>query len=203
MIRFMRGRSFLPFLMGFMVCFLVMDVLKPWLLPSILSHHSRYGRPVILAFGDSITEHAWDVSIEGWLAKLGDLYIRRADVLNRGFSGYNTRWGVDIVDSVVVKAAPDFVILFFGANDAVEVGIVQHVPLDEYIDNLHIIIQRIRKSIPNIDILLITPPPIDENKLIERNKLHKKAILLDRTNNRTRMYVQASLEVAKQVCTCI
>ena len=59
-----------------------------------VAHHcaparSRAGsRPQIILFGDSITEHA--SGRFGWAAELTAAYTRRADVINRGFSGYNS-----------------------------------------------------------------------------------------------------------------
>lgn len=59
-----------------------------------VAHHcaparSRAGsRPQIILFGDSITEHA--SGRFGWAAELTVAYTRRADVINRGFSGYNS-----------------------------------------------------------------------------------------------------------------
>ncbi|OMJ18191.1 Isoamyl acetate-hydrolyzing esterase 1-like protein [Smittium culicis] len=49
-----------------------------------------YINDVIIAFGDSITQFGQIPELNGWVSQLGNLYIRRLDVLNRGFSGYNT-----------------------------------------------------------------------------------------------------------------
>lgn len=43
----------------------------------------------IVLFGDSITQQSF--SCGGWGARMADAYQRKADVLNRGYSGYNTR----------------------------------------------------------------------------------------------------------------
>jgi hypothetical protein len=45
-------------------------------------------RPQILLFGDSITQHA--AGRYGWATELAEVYSRKADVINRGFSGYNS-----------------------------------------------------------------------------------------------------------------
>jgi lysophospholipase L1-like esterase len=44
----------------------------------------------------------------------------QADVVNRGFSGYNSRWGVYLLDEVLgaFNARIDFATVCFGANDA-------------------------------------------------------------------------------------
>eukprot|EP00804_Cyclotella_cryptica_P023741 CCRYP_011147-RA/>CCRYP_011147-RA protein AED:0.18 eAED:0.18 QI:126/1/1/1/0/0/2/536/140 len=49
-------------------------------------------RAKIILFGDSITQMSFSSSECGWGAFLADRYQRRADVYNRGFSGYNTSW---------------------------------------------------------------------------------------------------------------
>ncbi|KAJ1801450.1 isoamyl acetate-hydrolyzing esterase [Coemansia sp. RSA 2399] len=45
---------------------------------------------VALAFGDSITQLGYEHKNSGWLTHLSNKYVRRMDILNRGFSGYNT-----------------------------------------------------------------------------------------------------------------
>ncbi|OMJ08795.1 Isoamyl acetate-hydrolyzing esterase 1-like protein, partial [Smittium culicis] len=48
---------------------------------------------VIVAFGDSITQRGQDPKMKGWVSQLINRYIRKLDVLNRGFAGYNTKSG--------------------------------------------------------------------------------------------------------------
>lgn len=47
-------------------------------------------RPQIWLLGDSLTQQA--AAPEGWATALCSWYARKADVVNRGFSGYNSRW---------------------------------------------------------------------------------------------------------------
>ena len=49
-------------------------------------------RRKVLLVGDSITQQSFSVTHGGWGAGLQDWYQRTADVYNRGFSGYNSRW---------------------------------------------------------------------------------------------------------------
>jgi hypothetical protein len=45
----------------------------------------------------------------------------QADVVNRGFGGYNTRWALHLVDEVIMSNSPNDVRLMtvlMGANDA-------------------------------------------------------------------------------------
>ena len=141
-------------------------------------------RPSILLFGDSITQFGFGCppdTTHGWASRLSAAYTRRADVLNRGFSGYNTRHALDLVPRVfgpkvkndVVPAVEGgdnkdllFCTIFFGANDAALPGEGQHVPLDEYEKNIDQLVVQIReRSSQRLPILLMTPPPVDEVKL--------------------------------------
>ena len=127
-------------------------------------------RPSIILFGDSITEQAFGWRGDdfppvdfGWASLLAADYARRADVLNRGFSGYTSRHAVDMLPRVFAGPLPSclFCTVFFGANDAALPGELQHVPVNEYGQNLVTIVQHIRETLDSNDfpILLITPPP--------------------------------------------
>lgn len=102
-------------------------------------------RKRVVCFGDSITQHGFNTEISGWVAMLAHWWSRRVDVINRGFSGYNSKWARIIVNEAVVPLNPDMVIIFFGANDAVDSSVLQHVPLDQYSDNIRFIVNVIRK----------------------------------------------------------
>ena len=83
---------------------------------------------MIVLLGDSITQLAW--SPYGFGAHLQDVYQRRCDVLNRGYSGYNTRWILKLLqagESVFGRGGAhdeegcqttELVVVFFGANDS-------------------------------------------------------------------------------------
>lgn len=67
--------------------------------------------------------------------------VMKADVVLRGYSGYNTRWALKVIHKVFPAGgdAPLAVAVFFGANDASlpdRHSGFQHVPLDEYKHNL-------------------------------------------------------------------
>nr|KAJ3419520.1 hypothetical protein HK105_006849 [Polyrhizophydium stewartii] len=67
----------------------------------------------ILLFGDSLTQ-------------LADAYVRKLDVVNRGFSGYNTDWCRLLLPSVLATIRPTprvrirLVTVLLGANDAAD-----------------------------------------------------------------------------------
>lgn len=75
-------------------------------------------RPALVLLGDSITEFGGQDG--GWAALLGRDYVRKADVINRGYSGYNSRWGAYVVEEAAGAFAgrARLATIFFGANDA-------------------------------------------------------------------------------------
>ncbi len=139
----------------------------------------------ILCFGDSITEMGSVLELRGFVAQLADRYARRADVLLRGFTGYTTREALKIVDTAVLAEKPDFVVLFFGDNDSVLPGQIQHVPVKEYRKNLQEMASRI--ACAGAWLVLVTPPPIDDKRIKSRTMEH------------TEKYAQACIEVARDM----
>ncbi|XP_077607176.1 isoamyl acetate-hydrolyzing esterase 1 homolog [Crocuta crocuta] len=123
--------------------------------------------PRVLLFGDSITQFSFQQG--GWGAALADKLVRKCDVLNRGFSGYNTRWAKIILPRLIKKEDgldnPVAVTIFFGANDSAlkDENPKQHVPLDEYVGNLKSMVRYLQSvGVPEHRIVLITPPPLCE-----------------------------------------
>lgn len=160
-------------------------------------------RPRFVLFGDSITQHSF--SPAGWGAALADRYARKADVILRGYSGYNTRWALFLLDKIftqVQSQAPLLVTVFFGANDATlpdRIHMRQHVPIPEYKENLRKIISHIKGICETTLVVLITPPPIDEESLREtawKDWGAKAEDLSTRENETTGTYAKACIEVA-------
>ena len=156
------------------------------------AHHKR--RLSVVIFGDSLTERGFYTDNgAGWIALLSNWWSRKADVYNRGYGGYNTRWASHIFEETVIPLSPDFLILFFGANDAVREGASQHVPVAEYERNIEtLIMTALKKSEKALRILLITPPPADEEALQRRHKV------VYRRNNRTKMYADAVTRIGQK-----
>ena len=99
--------------------------------------HVPGNRPRIVLFGDSITEQSFGEG--GFGAALANRYRRHADVLLRGYSGYNSRDAVALLKHVFPlddPTPPVLVTVCFGANDAVKetssMADVQGCPLPEY-----------------------------------------------------------------------
>lgn len=158
-------------------------------------------RPSIVLFGDSITEEAFGEG--GWGASLANHYSRSADVVLRGYSGYNTRWAARVAGRAVASIASPVsaVTVFFGANDAAlpdRACALQHVPLAEYKDNLRAIFALLKKRWPSVVVILITPPPVDEDGRLRYPYAHDFSGLPERTNAAAAGYARACVEVARQ-----
>ncbi|KAL7138985.1 hypothetical protein ABFS83_09G020100 [Erythranthe nasuta] len=163
-------------------------------------------RPQIVVFGDSITQQSFRSG--GWGASLADIYSRKVDVVLRGYGGYNTRWALFLLhhlfplESSTPLAA---VTIFFGANDAALLegtGKKQHVPIEEYKENLRTIVRHIKDRSPNTLVVLITPPPVDQQGRREfaRSMYGDKASeLADRTNEVTGTYAEQCVALAKEL----
>ncbi|XP_045435692.1 isoamyl acetate-hydrolyzing esterase 1 homolog isoform X1 [Pipistrellus kuhlii] len=143
---------------------------------------------------------------EGWGASLADKLVRKCDVLNRGFSGYNTRWAKIILPRLIRKGnaldSPVAVTIFFGANDSAlkEENPKQHIPLDEYVANLRSMVQYLRSvDVPEGRIVLITPPPLceaawEKECLVQGCKLNRLNVVVGE-------YASACLQVAQDCGT--
>ncbi|CAJ1453196.1 unnamed protein product [Effrenium voratum] len=164
-------------------------------------------RPRVILLGDSLTQQSF--APNGWGAALADAYQRRCDVLNRGYSGYNSRWVLQLLRSGggfpgdSADAATRVVTLLLGANDAVLEGEKsQYVPLEEYKSNLRDIVSIIRERCPLAKILIICPPPVCEWQRLEFQKERfgdQATGKPERTNENTGRYAAAALEVAAQL----
>ncbi|KAF2270011.1 SGNH hydrolase, partial [Lojkania enalia] len=146
-------------------------------------------------FGDSITQESYSQQWGfGFSAALQNAYIRRLDVVNRGLSGYNTRQALKVLPSIIPppgQARIRFLVVFFGANDAsVPWGDnKQHIPLDEYKDNLKNIITHPQVAAHNARIILVTPPPVNEHRFDPVNRLASD----------TKKYAEAACEVGQEL----
>ncbi|KAI3856473.1 hypothetical protein MKW98_008925 [Papaver atlanticum] len=156
-------------------------------------------RPKMILFGDSITEDSFGDG--GWGASLAHHFSRSLDVILRGYSGYNTRWVLKVIEKVCNGESPIAMTVFFGANDASlpdRTSAFQHVPLHEYKQNLQSIVSFIKKKWPTTLILLITPPPIDEDGRIRHPFGDNPSGLPERTNEAAGAYAKACVEVADE-----
>ncbi|KAI1396172.1 SGNH hydrolase [Hypoxylon fuscum] len=127
----------------------------------------------IVLFGDSLFQGASEVqdgfSFQG---ALQSYCMRYLDVINRGFSGYNTKNAVELLPQIFLPPSPsnpkiEYLLVLLGANDAclpIPTN-TQGVPIDEYKENLVKIITHDHIKAHNAKILLVTPPPVDEIRI--------------------------------------
>lgn len=163
-------------------------------------------RPKIFLFGDSITEDSF--ALGGWGASLANHFSRTADVVLRGYSGYNTRWALKVLERVFpvskgdgTETAPVALTVFFGANDAClpnRCSGFQHVPLHEYKENLSSIVSFFKKRWPTTHVVLVTPPPIDEDARLRYPYVDNPEGLPERTNEAAGEYARACILVANE-----
>ncbi|KHN99531.1 GDSL Lipase/Acylhydrolase family protein [Metarhizium album ARSEF 1941] len=129
--------------------------------------------PQLVLFGDSLVERSVDLQ-DGFSmqAALQSRFIRRLDVVNRGFSGWNTANAVKFLSSIFPEPTAtspklEYLVVLLGANDASLPlpTTAQHVPIDQFKENLTKIITHPNIQAHEPKILLVSPPPVDEMKL--------------------------------------
>jgi len=157
----------------------------------------------ILLFGDSLTEQSYEQSRGfGFGAAITDAYKRKLDVVSRGFGGYNTRYALKILPQIIPPPSATsrirLMTVFFGANDAVQEGQLQHVPLDQYRENLKKIVTHEVLKPHDPKFILITPPPICEYTTQDEDK-KKGRDYIQRLAPRTKMYADTTLAVGKEL----
>ncbi|RYR77492.1 hypothetical protein Ahy_A01g001982 isoform A [Arachis hypogaea] len=105
-------------------------------------------RGQVVLFGDSITEQSFRQG--GWGAALANAYARKADVVLRGYGGYNTKWALFLLHHIFPPDSgrpPIATTIFFGANDAALSGRTserQHVSIEDYKQNLRKIVLHLK-----------------------------------------------------------
>ncbi|XP_064412466.1 isoamyl acetate-hydrolyzing esterase 1 homolog isoform X2 [Latimeria chalumnae] len=132
--------------------------------------------------------------------------FRKCDVLNRGLSGYNTKWAQIILPQIVNESTdpPNIaaITIFFGANDSSlkDENPKQHVPVEDYAQNLKSMIQYLKSiNITEDKVLLITPPPLQESAW--EKECIAKGCKLNRLNSVTGEYAKACVQVAEECGT--
>ncbi|VEU23598.1 DEKNAAC104471 [Brettanomyces naardenensis] len=136
--------------------------------------------PKFVLFGDSITQRAFspyplqDVIDDGYTTleedppvadfnlglQLQRDYVRRMDVLNRGFTGYNSAQYRLMIDKILAiehdlsYSKIEVATLFLGTNDAAHAP-PDGVPYDTFIENMTFIVEQILKR--GIKLIIIGP----------------------------------------------
>ncbi|KAH0373313.1 GDSL lipase/acylhydrolase family protein, partial [Aureobasidium melanogenum] len=157
-----------------------------------------------ILFGDSITQQsASQAKGFGWTPALQDAYIRRLDVVNRGFSGYNTTQALKVLPRILPTPEQSrirLMTIFLGANDARlpnTPGFPQTVELEQYKKNLKDIINHPMLQAHKPQLILLTPPPIEERKALAHDKTNGINVVR-RTAANTAKYAEAVRQIAQE-----
>ena len=110
----------------------------------------------VVTYGTSLTAYgAWVRQLE---AALNRRYPDKAKVINSGAGAMWSKWGVDNLDRRVIKKKPDTVFIEFAINDAY---LPYNTSVDQARSNLENMIDRILKSNPDCEIILmVMNPPV-------------------------------------------
>jgi len=115
-------------------------------------------KPVIIAFGDSLT--AAGVWVNNLNIKFG------LDIINKGIGGNNTNDAKARFNTDVLSKNPDIVIICFGMNDSAK-DMTKHVEINTYKNNLRYFINSLKDK--GTKVILSTPNYIDETKYYTRH----------------------------------
>ncbi|XP_031115317.1 GDSL esterase/lipase CPRD49 [Ipomoea triloba] len=157
-------------------------------------------RPQFVLFGSSIVQLSF--SNGGWGAILADVYARKADIVLRGYYGWNSRRAVQVLDKVFPKDAavqPELVIAYFGGNDSMgphSSGLGPHVPLPEYIENMRKVVLHLKSLSDTIRIIFLSSPPVNEAKVKETSSYFSELV---RTNDLCKKYSDACIDLCKEL----
>ncbi|KAJ1915553.1 isoamyl acetate-hydrolyzing esterase [Mycoemilia scoparia] len=176
---------------------------------------SLYVRDAIINFGDSITRYGFNNTRHGYSGVMANSYLQKLDILGRGYSGYNSTKGLELLPYVIpnkkyYKKKPCFgnvrlLTLFFGTNDAVLPGFPQHIEIPDYLKNMEAMVNMVRdpKSEfyhPDTRILFIAPGPVHVGMWNRQVGSTGQLDLIDsRDNNYVKQYCQALVDLGKKL----
>ncbi|KAI0831767.1 SGNH hydrolase [Trametes gibbosa] len=157
----------------------------------------------IVLLGDSLTEFA--AAPEGFATKLGEAYIRKLDVVNRGFAGYNTDWIIPVFEQIWPTQdrrhqypRTRLLVVWLGANDAARAHSKHHVPLARYEANLAWLVRALRAPTsahysPDTRIVFVSPPPVQPERWVPvlAESLGQPEAPPDRDLEQSRAYAEA------------
>ncbi|KAL4323315.1 hypothetical protein GQ457_11G009500 [Hibiscus cannabinus] len=158
-------------------------------------------RPQFILFGSSIVQLSF--SNGGWGAILADVYARKADILLRGYYGWNSRRALEVLDRVFPKDdsnQPSLIITYFGGNDSMgphPSGLGPHVPLPEFIDNMRKIAIHLKSLSDSTRLVFLTCPPVDEERVNKNTSQYFSHLV--RTNELCQTYSEACIKLCQEL----
>ncbi|XP_054161418.1 isoamyl acetate-hydrolyzing esterase 1 homolog [Oppia nitens] len=157
----------------------------------------------VILFGDSLTQRAFEPQEGCWGSLIADRLQRISDVIVRGFSGYNSRYlrmiGHKVFPPVMNFSDVSCVTILLGANDANDIDSPsgQHVPINEFEDNLTAIVNHLETiGITKDKIIMISPPIYCHHKWVMFCNEKKKPIS-KKDNQTVGKYAEAVVRVAQ------
>eukprot|EP01066_Platyproteum_vivax_P004814 Platyproteum_vivax@DN16184_c0_g1_i1.p1 len=139
---------------------------------SAVSTNPKYNylpeRPFILLFGDTVIANSINVN-RGWGSQLGNSYSRKADMLIRGYPGYNSRMCSKIakrvfksVNALVAGACTSllFAVFCIGSVDSLSPHHPIHIDVREYCKYMQRMVENFRAIFPHTPMVLLSPPPV-------------------------------------------
>ncbi|EFC43474.1 predicted protein [Naegleria gruberi] len=166
-------------------------------------------RPILYLVGDSLTEYS--TKPEGLHSRLLNWMNIKVDIINRGYSGWNTdlmRLALEkhFDQSFNLSNSEDYNICVFiclGANDASSAELPlprQHVPLERFGENLKKIIEMLKSGLKckKLDVLLCTPPPVNTQQYAEFVKKSYNMDVLVRSRELVAPYAESVRNIVKE-----
>lgn len=164
---------------------------------NILSDSVKHKVCKIYLIGNSNTQSGF--SDGGFVSQLADRYIRKCDVINRGFNGYTSEYLRHMLPRLLsqdhnIESSVNIATILLGSNDAIpKEESNRHVNLERYRQNLEYIINLLQEQdIKNI--ILLSPPPVDHHswdKYLRENK--------GRTTNFGKEHVEPYADVCREL----
>lgn len=114
----------------------------------------------LVMLGDSLT-YGYGVYKKDSVAALLQNRFKELNIINSGVNGDTTREAIVRLKKDVLDYNPDIVTILFGSNDCAP-SEYSYVTVFEFEKNLDTIIKSIYNQNSKTEIILITPPPVDE-----------------------------------------
>lgn len=131
---------------------------------------------------------------------------RMADVICRGFTGYNSRWVKVLLPKVLDGInANDIscVTIFLGANDCSLPASEQYVPIDEFKQNLETMVGILESRGVNRQKIIFITPPIYFHAIFEAACIAEGAPRPLRSEDLQQIYANAIIELGQKLSVSV